>query len=130
MSPQLKDINCPWTAFLNRRVCNCRAKQFLHKTVTKTPWTLGPHNSLSPSRSCHGSQDLVCAVPSAGLWGCAGTWWPCLAYPRQVHFAMLRDSSGASMELSIIFLCQTFVSNFIPKEVVYFPFGSVCDSSK
>lgn len=55
---------------------------------------------------------------------------PPSAHPLQVHFTALRASPRAVLELLLIFLCQTFVSNFIPKEVVYFPFGSVCDSSK
>lgn len=31
----------------------------------------------------------------------------------------------ASPQLLIIFLCQTFVSNFVPEEGACFPFGSV-----
>lgn len=69
---------------------------------------------------------VLCPWPGPGdLWA---TRRLCLAQPQQVHFAALRASPGASTGLLIISLCQTFVSNFIPKEVVYFPFGSVCDS--
>lgn len=75
--PQLKDINGPWTAFLNRRVfvtgeqSNFCTKPWLKEEV-QAPWTDVSHDSLSPSRSCRGSQDWVCAVPLAGPWGPVG----------------------------------------------------------
>lgn len=80
-------------------------------SCAKTSWTFIPHDSLSPFRSRQGSQDRVCAVP--------------FACPQHVHRPALQDSAQASTELLIIFLCQTFVSNFISKEVVYIPLGSV-----
>lgn len=55
------------------------------------------------------------------------------ATPGTSWASSLRHAPGhtrASPGLLIIFLCQTFVSNFIPEEVAYFPFGGVCDPSK
>lgn len=133
--PQLKGINHLWTAFLNRRVCVTRkpgsfcTKSWLKEEVQKPLGLLSHVISLSPSRSCQGSQDRCAPCPWPGSGALQATWQPCPAHPRQVHFATPQLTLN-SMELLIIFLCQTFVRNFIPKVVVYFPFGSICDSSK
>lgn len=132
LSPQLKDINRPWTAFLNKgEFVTGEQSSFCTKPCQK----VDAQEPFGPLSHTIASVPLEAAV--APRPGCAWCPWPGSGGVRGHTVALPGKSASprsrlirASTGPVIIFLCQTFVSNFVPNVVVYFPFGSVCASSK
>lgn len=70
LEPQLRNINRPWTAFLNRRERETRARPVLHKAMTKEhvqkPLGLLSHTIASvPLEAAMDLRPVLCALGRA-----------------------------------------------------------------
>lgn len=78
LSPQLKDINRPWTAFLNKgEFVTGEQSTFCtkpcHKEDAQEPFGPLSHTIASiPLEATTAPKPQVRTVPLTGLWGCAG----------------------------------------------------------